>query len=393
MDCAMEATGVSKFLVALTFALLAPVCSAVVLRVGAHESIKSIALAARMAQDGDVVEIAAGDYHGDVTTWTQKRLTIVGRGGRPVLHADGKDAEGKAIWVIRNGVFEIRNIEFRGARVTDQNGAGIRFEKGELTVAQCSFIDNQNGLLTANFPDAKLRIEDSLFAQAPHQERSLPHLLYVGRIASLSVTGSRFHGGYRGHLVKSRARVSDLRYNLLVDSDYGQASYEADFPNGGDVTLVGNVVAQSRQSQNPVVVAFGAEGGVWQSNRLRMVHNTLVNDGLRPAWFLRVFNNKLQPAATVMTRNNLVVGLGTFTTLVDGDHAGNFVAATTMLSAPEILDFRLGRSSWLRGLANPISPDPENLQPKFEYLVPGGLTAIASRKQWIPGAIQTAAQN
>jgi len=37
-----------------------------ILHVGPSESIKSISVAASMARDGDVVQIDAGDYHGDV---------------------------------------------------------------------------------------------------------------------------------------------------------------------------------------------------------------------------------------------------------------------------------------------------------------------------------------
>ena len=37
------------------------------------------------------------------------------------------------------------------------------------------------------------------------------------------MTGSRLHQGFEGHLVKSRARVSELRYNLIYDGDGGKA--------------------------------------------------------------------------------------------------------------------------------------------------------------------------
>ena len=201
------------------------VASAATIRVGPAERVHTIAQAAALAQDDDVVEIAPGDYLGDVTVWTQKRLTIRGVGQRPVLRAAGKIAEGKAIWVIRNGDFSISNIEFRDARVDDGNGAGIRFERGELSIVRCGFFNNQVGLMTSNFADAELSIADSIFAEAPRQKSPLPHLVYVGQISVLRVTGSRFHSGYFGHLLKSRARLSDLRYNLLVDGAAGRASY------------------------------------------------------------------------------------------------------------------------------------------------------------------------
>ena len=368
--------------------MLASAAQARIIQVGPQEGIKTIAAAAQLARDDDVVEIASGDYEGDVAVWLQKRLTIRGVGQRPVLSAAGNSAEGKAIWVIRNGDFYVSNIEFRGARVADGNGAGIRFERGKLKIAHCVFLDNQMGILTAGFKDAELTIEGSVFAQAPKQDRPLPHLLYVGGINLLRVFGSRFHGGYQGHLLKSRARVSDIRYSLLVDGEGGSASYEAEFPNGGDVTLIGNVIGQSSTTRNPIIVAYGAEGSTWPLNRLRMVHNTLYSEGWRPAWFLHVFKDKIDAPLEIMTRNNLLVGSGLFTTNLTGQHQGNYFAPAVVLGDTAIMDFTLGADSWLRGLVDPIAPDPEGLQPKFEQLMPGRISAIGEPSKWAPGAMQ-----
>lgn len=379
-----------KFLIA-TLCIVCMAASARVIQVGPNERIKTVAEASKLAQDGDMVEIASGVYRGDVTTWLQKRLTIKGVGQpRPTLDAAGRDAEGKAIWVIRNGEFTISNIEFRGARVSDGNGAGIRFEKGKLSVVGCAFFDNQNGILTANFEDAELSIKDSIFAQAPKQQKPLAHLLYVGRIGRLLVTNSRFHGGYFGHLLKSRARVSDIRYNLLVDGVGGSASYEAEFPNGGDVTLVGNVVGQSSGTENPTVLAYGAEGNVWPDNKLKLVHNTFYSEGFRPAWFLHVFADKFATPPEVTTRNNLLAGIGVFSANVAGQHQGNFFTLSTVFGDPSIMDFTLPASSWLRGRVDPLVPDPEGLQPKFEHLIPGRVSAVTPPSNWAPGALQAA---
>ena len=51
--------------------------------------------AAAAAANGDVVKISAGDYTGDVTTWSANNLTICGVGGRARLFANGKNAGGK----------------------------------------------------------------------------------------------------------------------------------------------------------------------------------------------------------------------------------------------------------------------------------------------------------
>jgi hypothetical protein len=246
-------------------------------------------LAATLAQagEGDTIEIAAGSYPGQVGVITQKRLTLRGVGGRPVFQADGRSAEGKGILVVRDGNIRVENIEFRGARVADRNGAGIRFERGHLQVVRCAFVDNENGILTASFRDAELSISDSDFSLAP-ADTPLPHLLYVGQIAKLSVTGSRFSGGRDGHLLKSRARVNDIRNSRFVDGPGGQAAYELEFPNGGLVTVVGNVIGQSATTSNPTVVSYGTEGYDDRPLALVFTGNTVVNEAPRPALFLRV---------------------------------------------------------------------------------------------------------
>ena len=191
--------------------------------VGSQEKITTVTEAAKLAKDGDVIEIRPGDYRGQPAVWSQNNLTIRGAGEgpakRPVMVADGKSAEGKAIWIVRGKHMRIENIEFRGARVADANGAGIRFESGDLVVQRCAFFDNEMGILTANRAEMTLEISDSEFGGAPETAGDLHHLLYVGAISRFVLTGSRFERGYLGHLVKSRARENYVRYNFLIDGD------------------------------------------------------------------------------------------------------------------------------------------------------------------------------
>ncbi|HMO45538.1 MAG TPA: hypothetical protein PKB14_05860 [Rubrivivax sp.] len=351
------------------------------------DGVASLADAVRRARDGDTILLPSGEYRGDAAVIHQKQLTIRGHGAaRPVLIAGGRSAEGKAILVVRDGDILIENIEFRGARVPDGNGAGIRFEKGRLLVRGCAFFDNEIGLLTANFEDARLIIEDSIFAGAPPHAGALHHLLYAGRIASLKVSGSRFHRGHTGHLLKSRAQRTELAYNLLVDGEGGRASYEVDLPNGGDALLVGNVIGQSAHTENRVLVAYGAEGHAWPHSRLRMAHNTLLNDGVQPAWFLRVWRDRLPPGTPVQAVNNLSVGFGVFTLGASGEFAGNHAAWPSMLVAPEALDFALRADSALRGRG--VQQVSEALRPRAEFSLPVGTQPLAAPPRWTPGAFQ-----
>lgn len=340
------------------------------------------------ARDGDIIDVLPGVYKGAVGVIGQKRLTIRGVGERPVFEASGRSAEGKAIWVVRDGDITLENIEFRGTRVADANGAGVRFEKGRLTVNRCRFVDNQNGLLTANFNDAELRIADSEFVQAVRQVGSLPHLLYVGRIARFEITGSRFHQGFEGHLIKSRAKVSRIAYNLLVDGPEGGASYEIDLPNGGDAVVLGNIVAQSAQTQNPVVVSYGAESKAWDHNRLLLSHNTLVSD-YPLAWFLRSWPEILGEGTTIRAVNNLTVGPGVFSFGSAGAFDGNWPTTASSLVEPMLLDFALKRDSWLRARAyDPRSLAGDEAVPTAEFTLPVGTRPLAAPAAWSPGALQ-----
>jgi len=376
---------------ACTLALLVAIgpASGAILVVGPGHSIATIAEAARVARDGDVIEIAAGDYRGDVAVWRQKQLTIRGVEGTPVLHADGRIAEGKAIWVIRKGNFIIENVAFEGARARDRNGAGIRFESGKLIVRRSRFTNNENGILTSNAADAELAIEDSEFAHAPRDRGSLKHLLYVGRIARFTLTGSRFHDGFEGHLVKSRARENHIAYNLLYDGAGGQAAYELEFPDGGVAMVIGNVIGQSSTTTNPVVVSYGAEGSVWPRNALYLVNNTLLSDAAG-AWFLRVATDRFAAGVDVVATNNLTVGVGLFSLASPGRFDGNFPVLASALGDPGALDFRLGAHSLLRaiGVAPPIV-DGVPLAAAAEFKLPVGTTPLAARDQWTPGAFQS----
>lgn len=376
-----------KLIITLQLAILIPQAHAATLRVGPEEKITRIADAAKLAKDGDTVEILPGAYRGDVAVWLQKSLTIRGIGKRPELVADGKSAEGKAIWVIRNGDFRIENIEFRGARAADRNGAGIRFERGKLTVRHCAFIDNQTGLLTSGANDAELEIENSEFFRNGTGDGQT-HNLYVGTIAKVAVTGSRFHAANVGHLIKSRARKSDIRYNFIYDGPEGKASYEVEFPNGGIATLVGNIIGQGAATQNPVVVSYGAEGKVWPDNSLTLIHNTLISDYFPGAWFLRVHKGKFSTPPKIAAINNLTVGPGVFTLGASGEFHGNLPALSFMLTAPDTLDFSLPGSSPLRFMGFAIEKLPAALMPAAEFMLPIGTRPLAPPPQWLPGALQ-----
>lgn len=356
--------------------------------VGPQERITTITEAARRARDGEVIEIRPGNYYGQPAIWSKNNIVIRASDSRPVMHAAGKSAEEKAIWVVRGQNVLIENIEFRGARVPDGNGAGIRFESGSLTLRRCAFFDNEMGLLTANGPEATLEIADSEFGEAPLHAGSLHHLLYVGQIGKFTVSGSRFEQGYLGHLIKSRARENHIRYNRLVDGKGGRASYELELPNGGLAFVIGNVIGQGAGTDNPLMVAYGAEGPRWSENALYFIHNTLVNDVQfnRP---LKLWQERFAEPVDLWLINNLVVGHGGFDPPSRGRIEGNTVVARAEMLEDAGVPARLAIRSGLRGSVRlPGEVRGLDLRPVAEFNAPVGSQPIMPGSRLAPGAFQ-----
>jgi hypothetical protein len=345
--------------------------------------------ALRQAKDGDIVELLPGEYKGGVVL-ENRRLTLRGVPGKsPLIKGDGKPG-GKSLWLVRGGQVTLQNLEFRGARGADGSGAGVRQEGGSLRIDRCTFFDNEHGLLAVNDEKAVLDIQASVFGLAPRVVGGLHHLLNVGRIAKLSVTGSRFQQGFEGHLIKTRARENLIAYNFIHDGQRGGASYEIDIANGGLATVLGNVIGQGADSQNPVMVAYGSEDRAWDRNKLVVAHNTFVNYGWTPAWTLRVFRDQLPPQTPVVAINNLVVGGGVLGWGASGEFAGNRHATKGMLRDVDTGAFELAPGSlWRNSGVDPRSVDGQDLSPKAEFEWPVGTKTLPTgRTSWAPGAYQ-----
>lgn len=351
----------------------------------------SLQQALQMARDGDTIALLPGEYKTHSGTITQKQLTLRSVSERAVLIAPPRVAERKAIVVVRGGDVTIENLEFRGARADDANGAGIRFEAGKLTVRNCLFLDNENGILANNDANAELVVEDSEFGLAPRIEGGLHHLLYVGKIKRFSIRGSRFYSGHEGHLIKSRASENRISYNLIYDGDEGRASYEIDLPNGGLAWLIGNVIGQGPAAQNPVMVAYGSEGATWPKNGLYLSHNTFVGNPWPPSWNLRVFNDQVPANTEVKVVNNISLGLGLLSPGTNGEFRGNeWGFRRRALQSIYTLDFGLTHASGWRDKAQPAgSGGGESLVPTAEFKLPRGTTPLKPPPAWSPGAIQT----
>jgi len=309
-----------------------------ILRVGKERPLTTPAAAAAIAQDGDVIEIDAGLYVGDVAVWDQNNLTIRGVGGLAHLDAGGAHAQGKGIWVIKGDNTLIENIEFSGATVPDQNGAGIRQEGRNLTIRKCYFHDNEEGILTDDDPSSEILIEYTEFARNGFGD-GYSHNMYISNVGRFTLQYCYSHHAQIGHNVKSRARENYLLYNRIMDEQEGSSSYAIDLPNGGLSVLIGNLIQQGPEADNSTIISYGAEGLINPVNELYVVNNTMVNDnGTGTFLFVR------PGAGRVRLVNNIFAGAGT---VLDGrgEDLTNLVGTSPGLVNPLRFDYHLAPNS------------------------------------------------
>jgi parallel beta helix pectate lyase-like protein len=252
---------------------------------------------------GDVVEIDAGVYTDAVKTWTTSNLTLRGVGGRAHLVAPATISNGKAIWVTQGANMMVENIEFSDAAVVDLNGAGIRAEGQDLAICGSYFHDNQEGILGGA---GRVLIEYTEFARNGNCDdpNGCAHNIYIDNIARFTLRYSYSHHARIGHTVKSRAQENYILYNRIMDEADGTSSYTIDLPNGGLTYIIGNLLQQSPFTDNPTIVAYGAEGLTNTNRTLYVVNNTFVND-LGSGTFISIAGG-----TTATVRNNLFVGNG-----------------------------------------------------------------------------------
>jgi hypothetical protein len=317
-----------------------------------------------VVKDGDVVEIDAGVYEGDVAVWTRNNLVLRGVGGRPHLKAGGASAQGKGIWVIAGRNTTVENLEFSGARGPYRNGAGIRQDGVGLTVRHCFFHDNEDGILGGG-ADGEVVIEYSEFAPNGHGD-GRSHNIYINDVKRFTLRGSYSHHAHIGHNVKSRAHENHILYNRIMDEASGTASYAIDLPGGGLAYVIGNVIQQGPQTDNATIVSYGAEGLRNPRHELYVVNNTVVNDHPRGGRFVVAAAG----ARIVRLVNNLFIGTGTV--LVGrGVLIGNLMPPRSALVDAAGYDYRLVRgAAAIDAGADPGSANGVVLSPTAHYVHP-----------------------
>jgi hypothetical protein len=305
-----------------------------IIRVGPTRPVKTPEEAAKVAIDGATIAIDAGEYWGGVALWPQNKLTILGVGGRPHIKAAGRAVQERDIWLFTGNDIVVENVEFSGARSEKyRNGAGIRHTGDDLIVRHSYFHDSENGILTWKSPNGEITIEFSEFARNGFGDGQ-SHNIYIGETERLTFRYNYSHAAREGHLLKTRARVNDIRYNRLTGEE-GETSYVIDIPNGGIAYIVGNVIEKGMMSRNPYVMSFGQEGFKSQENRLFIVNNSVYN-----RYDKTIFARNVSETPAVIV-NNLFGGAPSGIATGDYSGDGNRAFPDHGMANPREYDFEL----------------------------------------------------
>jgi hypothetical protein len=333
--------------------------------VGPGKSFAKPSAVADSVKDGDTVAIAPGLYTNEATTWRKNRLTL--RGTSAYAHITPPDSipNGKGIWVITGDKTVVENMEFSGAKVKDQNGAGIRQEGPSITIRNCYFHDNENGVLTDG-GNGDVLIEYSEFSHNGVGEVGRTHNMYIGPVGTFTLQFCYTHDAVIGHTVKSRAKKNYILYNRIMDESEA-SSYEVDLPNGGESYVIGNLIQQRNNGGNPVMVSIGEEpeNGRHEVNMLYVINNTFVDEEEEKSGGSCIYvASGVNPAKAI---NNLIIGPKTKLGNVS-DTLANLKTNAPGLMDRVKFDYRLSTSS--PAINKGKDPGTANfpLLPQFEYV-------------------------
>lgn len=254
------------------------------LTVGPGQQYSTLSAAVAAAQNGDTIQVQAGTYTNDFPGTIDVSVTIEGVGGLASFVATEAPPNEKGILVIGNGSnspnVTLDNIELSGVAISSNlggNGAGIRYQSGNLTINDSYIHDNQDGLLANADTSGTITITNSEFANNG-DSNGLTHNIYVTEVGKFSISDSYITAANVGNEIQSRALVNDIIDNRIVDGPTASASYSINLPDGGNDIISGNTIEQGPNSGNPDVIGFAEDATLYAGTTLTVSNNVIVND-------------------------------------------------------------------------------------------------------------------
>jgi hypothetical protein len=240
---------------------------------------------------GSTIYLAPGTYGGGALPLISASMTLQldpafhAAAGSAILSTTPTNSKGLlTVGAVANVNLTVNGLTFKNAAISAAQGgnaAGIRYQgtgASSLKVLNSKFLNNQNGILTGNGLAAQqqqlaVSITNSLFANNGGADGHEHGLYIFGR--SLDIFGSTFCGTIGGHDVKSRTAITTISNSYLYDGfapcsqplcSAGSTSYAVDAPNGGQLSLINDLLTQGIKTQNTAMVSYGEEAMLYASN-------------------------------------------------------------------------------------------------------------------------------
>jgi hypothetical protein len=375
------------------------------LQVGNDKQYTTLAAAYTAANNGDTIEV---DYNTSTTPGTSydiaKCLTIRGvgpPGTRASFPWDGGNYNntvangGTGTNPVSNdqGIFRIfpgcvlpqlvtlENLEVSGAYGASGNTAAVRYANTtDITLTNLYLHDNEVGVLGGN------SLTDTLTTTADHNviihngaADGSEHNVYIGEQDHLIFRYNKVSNAIGGHNLKSRARRNEVYSNFITSQTGAEGSSESpvDFPCGGDIYFIGNVVEQGVNSSYHGLFQSAEEhgsncgGGYSPTNRVYVVNNTFYNY-YGGGNFLDVITAG-GPTPTFVSQNNIFANGGTLynTTAPTLASNNNTTATSADFVASDSGNYRLvAGASEINAGTNPGTANGISLTPTTIYLDP-----------------------
>jgi hypothetical protein len=267
------------------------------LTVGPGEQYSTIQAAVAASQNGDVIDVEAGTYTNNFAIISTS-ITLQAVGGVVNMVETEPPPNLKGMLTVGTSTsapdVTINGFEISGVAIPAKdggNGAGIRYQSGNLTLNDDWFHNNQDGLLATPFVQGtgSITINDSEFG-FNGTGTGQTHNMYIGMVDSFTITNSYIHDADAGMEIQSRAENNTIEDNRIFDND-STASYSISLPNGGDDIVSGNIIEKGLNSENHTTMIafmqapgtetppdFSNDQGHWANSSLLVSDNTFIND-------------------------------------------------------------------------------------------------------------------
>jgi hypothetical protein len=137
------------------------------------------------------------------------------------------------------------------------------------------------GILTHNKRKSSLLVERSTFQQNGDCTSFCGYGVYAGSISKLRIVGSTFRSHKFGHHIKSRALITEIIGNRILDGSDGTASFAINIPNGGTAVIRNNVLEKGARSNNGMAMISIGEEGVKNPSRGSVIANNMFKSEYR----------------------------------------------------------------------------------------------------------------